>query len=71
MKLASEGGLFYWLMRIWGGKFWPFKPFLKLKTTICKSWTFIKIKIGMACVCKEYGGKMKIVTAKNEVLVGL
>ena len=36
--------------------FWPFKSFPKLKTTICKHWTLIKIKIGMTCVCKEYEG---------------
>ena len=41
--------------------FWPFKPFSKLKTAICKYWTLIKIKIGMTCVCKAYEGKMKIV----------
>ena len=41
--------------------FWPSKPFLKLKTTMCKYWTLIKIKSGMTCVCKESEGKMKIV----------
>ena len=44
-KFAGEGGLFYELMRIWG-VFWPFKHFWKLKTTICKYWTLIKIKSG-------------------------
>ena len=33
---------------------WPFEPFSKLKTTFCKYWTSIKIKIGMICVYKEY-----------------
>ena len=40
---------------------WPFKNFSKLKTTICKYWILIKIKIRMSSVCKKYEGKTKIV----------
>ena len=40
---------------------WSFKPFPKLKKTICKYWILIKIKIGMTYVYKEYEGKMKII----------
>ena len=38
---------------------WSFQPFLKLKTTCCKYWTLIKIKISMTCVYKEYEVKIK------------
>ena len=41
--------------------FWPIKPFSKLKTTFCKYWTLIKIKISLACVYKEYEVKVKMV----------
>ena len=41
--------------------FWPFKHFSKLKTTFCKYWTLIKVKISMACVYKEHEVKMKLV----------
>ena len=41
--------------------FWPLEPFSKLKTTCCKHWTLVKIKISMACVYKEYRGKTKMV----------
>ena len=41
--------------------FWPLEPFSKLKTTFWKYWTLIKIKISMACVYKEHGGKIKMV----------
>ena len=42
--------------------FWLLEPFLKLKTTFCKYWKLIKIKISMTCMCKEYDeGKMKMV----------
>ena len=41
--------------------FWPLEPFSKLSTTFCKYWTLIKIKISMACVYQEYGGKIKMV----------
>ena len=40
---------------------WPFKNFSKLKTTICKYWILIKIKIRMSSVSKKYEGKTKIV----------
>ena len=40
--------------------FWPFKPFSKLKATICKYWTLVKIKVDMTCACKEYEVKLKI-----------
>ena len=45
------------------GKEWflPLKPFSKLKTTFCKYWTLIKIKISKTCVCKECEGKIKMV----------
>ena len=41
--------------------FWPFKPFPKLKTTFCKYWKLIKIKISMTCLYKEYEVKIKMV----------
>ena len=55
--------------------FWPFKPFSKLKTTFCKYWTLIKIKISLACVYKEYEVKVKMVQEqwmkiKMKVLLG-
>ena len=40
--------------------FWPFKPFLKLKTTFCKYWRLIKIKISKTCVYKVYEVKIKM-----------
>ena len=40
--------------------FWRFEPFSKLKTAFCESCTSIKIKIGMACVSKEYELKRKM-----------
>ena len=33
----------------------------KLKTTFCKYWTLIQIKISMTCVYKEYEGKINMV----------
>ena len=41
--------------------FWPLELFLKLKTTFCKYWTLIKIKISMTCMSKEYEVKIKMV----------
>ena len=35
--------------------------FLPLKTTLCKFWTSIKIKISMTCVYREYEVKIKMV----------
>ena len=32
-----------------------------LKTTFCKYWTSIKIKNTMACMYKEYEGKIKMI----------
>ena len=40
-------------------RFWPFEPFSKLKTTFCRCWTSIKIKIGMTCVYREHEVKIK------------
>ena len=37
---------------LWGAIWW--QPFSKLKTTFCKYWTSIIIKIGMTFVYKEY-----------------
>ena len=37
------------------------EPFSKLKTTFCKCWTLVEIKISMTCVYKEYEDKMKMV----------
>ena len=59
--LMGQGDLFMCWWESQEECFWSFKPFSKLKTTICKDWTLIKIKISMTCVCKEYEGKMKIV----------
>ena len=42
-------------------RFWLFEPFSKLKTTFCKYWTLIKIKISMTRVYKEHEVKVKIV----------
>ena len=36
-------------------------PFSKLKTTCCKYWTSIEIKINVACVYKEFEVKIKMV----------
>ena len=41
--------------------FWPFQPFSKLKTTFCKYWISIKIKISLTFVYKEYEVKIKMV----------
>ena len=41
--------------------FTSFKPFSRLKATICKYGSLIKTKISRTCVCKEYESKMKIV----------
>ena len=55
--------------------FWQLEPFSKLKTTFCKYWTLTKIKISMAYVYKEYGGKIKMVQEqwiqlKMKILLG-
>ena len=49
--------------------------FSKPKTTFCKYWTSIKIKISMTCVYKEYEIKIKMVQQqwlqlKMEFLLG-
>ena len=35
-------------------RFWLYERFSKLKTTFCKHWTLIKIKISMTCVHKVW-----------------
>ena len=40
---------------------WPFEPFLKIETTLCKYWTSIRIKISMTCVFKEYEVEIKMI----------
>ena len=60
---GGEGGgegLFHAFMGIWGGMLWSFRLFSKLKATICKYWSLIKIKITMTFVFNEYEVKMKI-----------
>ena len=43
---------------------WFWKPFSKLTTAFCESWTSNKITIGMTCVSKEYEIKTKMVQEK-------
>ena len=53
-----------WVLGWWESDeewFWPFEPFLKLKTTFCIYWTSIKTKISMTFVCKEYEDKIIMV----------
>ena len=55
--------------------FWWFEHFSKLKTAFCEYWTSLKIKINMACMCKESEIKTKIVeepmfAAKNDISIG-
>ena len=38
-------------------EFWPFKSFLVLKTTFCKFWTWVKIRISMTLVCIKHDEK--------------
>ena len=45
--------------------FWSSEPFSKLKTTFCKYWTSIKIKISMTYVHKEYGTWTMTTAKKN------
>ena len=77
MRNCFAGGNVF--IRWWvSGEKWftPFKPFPKFKTTFCKYWILIKIKIRMTCVYREYKVKLKVVqeewphTAKNEVFIG-
>ena len=59
--LSDQSGTFF--IGWWESRekyFWPFKPFLKLKTTFYKYQTSVKIKIGMTCVYKEYEVKIMI-----------
>ena len=37
-----------------GGFLCPFELFSKLKTTFCKYWTYIKIKVSMTCMYQVY-----------------
>ena len=46
----------WWESHEW---FWPIKSFSKLKTSFCKYWTSIKIKICMACLYKDYEVKWR------------
>ena len=48
---------------LWESKewFWLIKPFSKLKESLCKYRTSIKMKISMTCVYKDYGVKTKMV----------
>ena len=64
IPLGGGDGNFAWRIRFtWWWKpekwFWPFEPFSRPKTTFCKYWTFIKIKIGLTCVYNEYEVKIK------------
>ena len=45
----------------WEEWFGSFEPLPRLKTTFCKNLTLIKIKISMACMCKQYEVKIKMV----------
>ena len=59
MALRGErNGKFYWGVICWAVGIWvrmslTIEPFSKVKTTFCKYWTWIKIKISMTCVCRE------------------
>ena len=57
-KLLREGVEFFW------GVILTIRIFLKLKATLRKYWTLIKIKIGMNCVYKEYKIKFKMLQIK-------
>ena len=52
---------FIWWSEHQEERFWPIEPFLKLKTTLCKYETSVKIKIGMTYVYKEYEVEIKMV----------
>ena len=65
-------GNFAWA-KLW---FWPFEPFSRPKTTFCKYWALIKIKIGLTCVHNESevspkNGAGATATAKNVVFSAL
>ena len=48
------GSYWQWYTGIWQGKIlWPLEPFSNLKTTLCKYWILIEIKISMACVVED------------------
>ena len=44
-NLLGGGGLFYGLMGIWGGDFWPFKPSSKLKQQSVNIEHWLKSKL--------------------------
>ena len=44
-----------------GDFLWPFEFFSKLKTTFCKYWTYIKIKVSMTCMYQVYWTKIEMV----------
>ena len=68
--------IFYWVVRIWVGVILTIQTFSKLKTTCCRYWILIKIKISMTCVYKEHEVKIKMVQEqwlllKMKFLIGL
>ena len=52
-KKFRWGVFFYWVVGIWGRVNFTIWTFSRVKTTFCKYWTSIKIKINMTCVYKE------------------
>ena len=60
-KKFRWGVFFYWVVGIWGRVNFTIWTFSRVKTTFCKYWTSIKIKITMTWVCKENEDKIKMV----------
>ena len=74
-NFAGGGDLIYMVVGTWGEVILTIRTFSRPKTTFCKYWTFIKIKIGLTCVYKEYEVKIKLVQVhqlqlKMKFLVG-
>ena len=53
-RLNSAEGFLLWVMEPWRIVILTFWTFLKLKTTFCKYWIPIKIKISMVCIHKTF-----------------
>ena len=56
-----------------GRRFWPYKPFSKLKPTFCKYWLSTKIEISVYRVYIKLNKDWTVamITAKNDFFVGL
>ena len=58
-ELFLRRGIFYREVEIWWGVIFTIRAFSKLKTTFCKYWKLIKMKVIVTCVYKEYKVKIK------------